>query len=195
MEEAMVRTLEKNECSDNEQENVDEEETYEELYGDVNVNLEGVVDEEEGIRDEEMIDATTTSVPDLLDFASVFRFNERVSSLEKDVSQFKQDDKYAKLLDQIKSYISAIVDDNLTTRIRYVVQTALQSYTAEFEKEAKAEHDRFIDIIDKSIKDVTQEEIKSQHPTILPDFVTPMIQCTVAESFENVVLAKSSSQP
>ncbi|GJY96867.1 hypothetical protein Tco_0513777 [Tanacetum coccineum] len=53
-----VRTLEKNECSDNEQENVDEEETYEELYGDVNVNLEGVVDEEEGIRDEEMIDAS-----------------------------------------------------------------------------------------------------------------------------------------
>ncbi|GJY96866.1 hypothetical protein Tco_0513776 [Tanacetum coccineum] len=130
----------------------------------------------------------TTSLPDLLDFASVFRFNERVSSLEKDVSQFKQDDKSAKLLDQIKSRIPAIVDDHLTTRIGYVVQTAFQSYTAEFEKEAKAEHDRFIDIIDKSSKDFTQEEIKSQLPTILPDFVTPMIQSTVAESFENKIL-------
>ncbi|GJW06159.1 hypothetical protein Tco_1568582 [Tanacetum coccineum] len=46
-----------NKCSNNEQENVDEEETYEELYGDVNVNLEGAVHEEEGIRDEEIIDA------------------------------------------------------------------------------------------------------------------------------------------
>ncbi|GJW06160.1 hypothetical protein Tco_1568583 [Tanacetum coccineum] len=89
-------------------------------------------------------------------------FNERVSSLEKDVSQLKQDDKSAQHLEQIKSQILAI--------------------------EAKAEQDRFIDIINKLIKYVIQEEIKSQLPMILPDFVTPMIQSTIAESFENKIL-------
>ncbi|GKC81350.1 hypothetical protein Tco_1137067 [Tanacetum coccineum] len=78
---------------------------------------------------------------------------------------------------------------------KMIIQTALQSYTTEFEKESKAKHDRFIDIIDNSIKDVTQDKIKRQLLKILPDFITPMIQSTVTESLENVVLAKSYSQP
>ncbi|GJX31012.1 hypothetical protein Tco_0240867 [Tanacetum coccineum] len=138
---------------------------------------------------------STTSFPKLRDFISVFKFNERVSSLEKDVSQLKQDDKSAQHLEQIKSQILAIVDEHLSTRIGYAVQTAVQSYTVEFEKEAKAEQDRFIDIINNLIKYVIQEEIKKQLLKILPDFVTPMIQSQVTESLENVVLAKSSSQP
>ncbi|GKA97835.1 hypothetical protein Tco_0825729 [Tanacetum coccineum] len=38
---------------------------------------------------------TTTSLPALPDFASVFKFNERVFNLEKDVSEIKQVDQYA----------------------------------------------------------------------------------------------------
>ncbi|GKD27385.1 hypothetical protein Tco_1233599 [Tanacetum coccineum] len=92
-----------------------------------------------------------------------------------------------------------MTDAHLSTRLGYAVQTALQSYTAKFEKEAQAEKDRYIDLIEKSIKDIIKDEVKSQLPQILPkevsDFATSVIQSTITESLENVILAKSSSQP
>ncbi|GKD02835.1 hypothetical protein Tco_1177809, partial [Tanacetum coccineum] len=64
---------------------------------------------------------------------------------------------------------------------------------------AQAEKEIYIDIIEKSVKEIIKDEVKSQLPQILPkeisDFATPVIQSTINESLENVVLAKSSSQP
>ncbi|GJZ93293.1 hypothetical protein Tco_0665358 [Tanacetum coccineum] len=64
---------------------------------------------------------------------------------------------------------------------------------------AQAENDRYIDLIEKSVKHIIKDEVKIQLPQILPkevsDFATPVIQSTITESLENVVLAKSSSQP
>ncbi|GJV53235.1 hypothetical protein Tco_1448976 [Tanacetum coccineum] len=98
---------------------------------------------------------TTTSIPALLDFSSLFGFDQIVFALEKELSQFKQ-------------------------------------------KKAQAKKDRYIDLIEKSIKDIIKDEVKSQLPQILPqeifDFATPVIQSTINESLENVILAKSSSQ-
>nr|GEZ10122.1 hypothetical protein [Tanacetum cinerariifolium] len=75
----------------------------------------------------------------------------------------------------------------------------LRSYTIEFKKKAQAEKEKYIDIIEKSVKEIIKDEVKSQLPYILPkeisDFATPVIQRTINESLENVVLAKSSSQP
>ncbi|GJZ19380.1 hypothetical protein Tco_0555970 [Tanacetum coccineum] len=65
-----------------------------------------------------------------------------------------------------------------------------RSYTAEFEKKAQAEKDRYIDLIEKSIKDIIKDEVKSKLPQILPkeisDFATPVIQSTINESLKNV---------
>ncbi|GJT07390.1 hypothetical protein Tco_0841852 [Tanacetum coccineum] len=103
---------------------------------------------------------TTSSIPALSDFASLFGFDQRVSALEQQLSQ---------------------------------------SYTAEFEKEAQAEKEKYIDIIEKLVKEIIKYEVKSQLPHILPkeisDFATLVIQSTINESLENVVLAESSSQP
>nr|GEU32588.1 hypothetical protein [Tanacetum cinerariifolium] len=99
----------------------------------------------------------------------------RVSYLEQEVCKLKQVDNFTTIFESIKSQIPAIIVDHLATRLRYDVQTAFQSYKADFEKEAHAEQDRFIDEIS--------------------DFATPLIQRTIAESHENVVMAKSSSQP
>ncbi|GJT28168.1 hypothetical protein Tco_0908443 [Tanacetum coccineum] len=115
-------------------------------------------------------ESTTTSIPALPNFSSLFGFDHRVSTLEKEF-----------------------------TRIGYATQTALQSYTAEFEKKAQAERRTYIDLIEKSVKDIIKDEVKSQLPQILSkevsDFATPVIQSTAAESLKNVVLAQSSSQP
>ncbi|GJX31232.1 putative reverse transcriptase domain-containing protein [Tanacetum coccineum] len=91
-----------------------------------------------------------------------------------------------------------MVDEHLTTRIGYAVQTAFQSYKVEYEKEAQAEQDRFIKIIDKSVKEMVKNKVKSQLNKTLPkqiaDFATPVIQSIVDASIEDAVLAKSSSQ-
>ncbi|GJZ61001.1 hypothetical protein Tco_0617138 [Tanacetum coccineum] len=142
---------------------------------------------------------TTTSIPALPDFSSLFRFDQRVSTLETELSQLKQADHSAQLLESVKSQLPTMVDDLLSTRIGYATRTALQSYTKEFEKKAQEERKLYIDVVEKSIKDIIKDEVKSLMPQILPkevsDFATPVIQSTINESLENVVLAKSSSQP
>nr|GEZ17482.1 hypothetical protein [Tanacetum cinerariifolium]GEZ18277.1 hypothetical protein [Tanacetum cinerariifolium] len=66
-------------------------------------------------------------------------------------------------------------------------------------KEALAEKKEYIDLIDTSVRTIIKEEVKTQLPQILPkavsDFATPVIEQNVTESLEDVVLAKSSSQP
>ncbi|GJR73684.1 hypothetical protein Tco_0086049 [Tanacetum coccineum] len=143
--------------------------------------------------------STATLIPVLPDFSSLFRFDQRVSTLERELSQLKQADHSAQLLESAKSQIPTIVDDLLSTRIGYATQTALQSYTKEFEKKAQEERKLYIDVVEKSVKDIIKDEVKSQLPQILPkevsEFATPVIQSTINESLENVILAKSSSQP
>ncbi|GJT56427.1 retrovirus-related pol polyprotein from transposon TNT 1-94 [Tanacetum coccineum] len=54
--------------------------------------------------------------------------------------------------------------------------TALQSYTKEFEKKPQEERKLYIDVVEKSIKDIIKDEVKSQLPQILAkevsDFTT-----------------------
>ncbi|GKE57348.1 hypothetical protein Tco_1496533 [Tanacetum coccineum] len=114
-------------------------------------------------------ETTTTSIPALLDFSSLFGFDQRVSALEKELSQFKQADHSAQLLATIKSQIPSMVDTQLSTRLGDSIQEAFRSYTSEFEKKAQAERKRYIDLVENSTKDIIKDK--------------------------NVVLAKSYSQP
>ncbi|GJZ59289.1 hypothetical protein Tco_0615105 [Tanacetum coccineum] len=124
-------------------------------------------------------ETTTTSIHVLLDFSSLFRFDQRVSALEKELSQFKQSDHYAQLLTTIKSQIHAMVDDHLGIRLGDSIQEAFRSYTTEFKKKAQAERKRYIDLVENSVKDIIKDEVKNQLPRILPKevskFATPVI--------------------
>ncbi|GJT33005.1 hypothetical protein Tco_0923424 [Tanacetum coccineum] len=73
----------------------------------------------------------------------------------------------AQLLETIKSQIPAMVDAQLSTRLEDSIKKSFRSYTAEFEKKAKDERKRYIDLVE--------------------NFIT--------KSLKNIVLAKSSSQP
>ncbi|GKC53545.1 hypothetical protein Tco_1076290 [Tanacetum coccineum] len=107
----------------------------------------------------------TTSFPALPDFSSVFRFNDRVTNLEKDLSEMKQVDQYAEAI----SSILAIVEHYIGNKLGEAIQKAIKSHTAECREEALADKREYIDLIDTSQN--------------------------VTESLEAVVLAKSSSQP
>ncbi|GJV03472.1 hypothetical protein Tco_1337041 [Tanacetum coccineum] len=109
---------------------------------------------------------TTTLIPALLDFLSLFRFDQRVYALEKELSLLKQADHSAQLLATIKSQIPAMVDAHISTRLGDSIQEAFRSYTTEFEKKAQAERKRYVDLVEN----------------------------TITESLENIILAKSSSQ-
>ncbi|GKB87328.1 hypothetical protein Tco_0959600 [Tanacetum coccineum] len=75
-----------------------------------------------------------------------------------------------------------MVDDLLSTRNGYATRTALESYSKEFEKKAQEERKLYIDVVEKSVKDIIKDEVKTE-------------SLTEFESLENVFLAKSSSQP
>ncbi|GJW17524.1 hypothetical protein Tco_0024960 [Tanacetum coccineum] len=115
------------------------------------------------------------------------------------LSQIKQADLSAQVFESVKSQLPTMVDDLLSTKIGYATRTALQSYTQEFEKKAQEEMKVYIGVVKKSVKDIIKDEVKSLLPRILPkevsNFATPVIQSTINESLENVILAKSFSQP
>ncbi|GKA79558.1 hypothetical protein Tco_0786154 [Tanacetum coccineum] len=69
-------------------------------------------------------ETTTTTIPALLDFSSLFGFDQRVFALEKELCQIKQADHSAQLLTTIKSQIPAMVDAQLSTRLEDSIKKA-----------------------------------------------------------------------
>ncbi|GKD63861.1 hypothetical protein Tco_1305969 [Tanacetum coccineum] len=137
----------------------------------------------------------TTLFLALPDFSSVFKFNDRVTKLETDLSEMKQVDQYAQAI----SSIPAIVDHYINNKLKEAVQQAITSHTVECREEALADKKEYIDLIDTSVRTIIREVVKTQLPYMLPkvvlDFVTPVIERNVIESLEVAVLAKYSSQP
>ncbi|GJX04596.1 hypothetical protein Tco_0190512 [Tanacetum coccineum] len=105
----------------------------------------------------------TTSFPTLPDFSSVFKFNERVTNLEK-----------------IYCYIG--------NKQGEAIQQEIKSHTTECREEALADKREYIDHIDTSVRAIIKEEVKTQLPQILPqavsEFATSVIEKSVTESLE-----------
>ncbi|GJR09303.1 hypothetical protein Tco_0791955 [Tanacetum coccineum] len=138
---------------------------------------------------------TTTSLPTLPDFASVFKFNERVFNLEKDVSEIKQVDQYAQAL----SSIPAIVDRYMDNKLGDAINKAILTHNLDCKQEDPDEKNAYIELVDISMRALIKEEVNTQIPQILPravsDFSNPVIEKNVTESVEAAVLTRSSSQP
>nr|GEW16596.1 hypothetical protein [Tanacetum cinerariifolium] len=86
---------------------------------------------------------TTTS---LLDFASVFKFNERVTNLEKDLLEIKQVDQYAQAL----SFIHAIADRYMDNKLRKAINKAIQAHNFDCREEVQAEKREYIELVDST---------------------------------------------
>nr|GEV20369.1 RNA-binding KH domain-containing protein PEPPER-like [Tanacetum cinerariifolium] len=63
-----------------------------------------------------------------------------------------------------------------------IKETALESYTKEFEKKAQEERKLYIDVVEKSVKDILKDEVKSLLPQIY------------LRKYQTLPLAKSSSK-
>ncbi|GJU90942.1 hypothetical protein Tco_1303365 [Tanacetum coccineum] len=119
-----------------------------------------------------LIIVTTNPLSTLPDFASVFRFNDRVTTLEKEVAKLKKD-----LLD---TQVTTLVDEHLDTQL---------GETGE----------EFMKFLSESLTTRIKEQLKDQPPQILPkevsNFAPPVIEKLIKESRDEVTLAKVSSQP
>nr|GEZ42690.1 hypothetical protein [Tanacetum cinerariifolium] len=168
--------------------------TTSQLYDDVDIRLNEQVDTNDGFVQEKDTDAAMSNVkqgnenpkilqviedahqtPTLLtlpDFASVFRFNNKVTALEKEVVELKEDD-------PLKTQVTALVDEHLDARLG-------------------ATRDKFMNFLLASITVRITEQVKNQLPQILPKEVSTfsplVIQIIVTETLKQEVLAKDSSQ-
>nr|GEV70757.1 retrovirus-related Pol polyprotein from transposon TNT 1-94 [Tanacetum cinerariifolium] len=137
----------------------------------------------------------TTLFTSLLNFVSVFKFNERVTNLEKDLSEIKKVDQYAQAL----SSIPAIVDRYMYNILGDAIKKAIQTHNFNCREEAQAEKIEYIELVDLTVRTIIKEEVNARLPQILPkaisDVVTLVIEKNVTESLEAAVLTRSSSQP
>nr|GEX66736.1 hypothetical protein [Tanacetum cinerariifolium] len=72
------------------------------------------------------ITKATTSLLAIPDLSSLFGFNQRVYALEKELTQLKQVDYSAQLLEAIKSQVPVVVEAHLGTRLRDTIQQVLK---------------------------------------------------------------------
>ncbi|GJU08152.1 hypothetical protein Tco_1124582, partial [Tanacetum coccineum] len=81
------------------------------------------------------VSEATTLFPALPDFSSVFKFNDRVTNLEKDLSEMKQVDQYTQAI----SSIPAIVDRYIDNKLGESIQQAIKSHIAKCREEDLAD--------------------------------------------------------
>ncbi|GJU76483.1 hypothetical protein Tco_1273553 [Tanacetum coccineum] len=115
---------------------------------------------------------TTNPLSTLPDFASVFRFNDRITTLEKEVAKLKKD--------PLHTQVTTLVDEHLDTRLGET-------------------REEFMNFLSESLTARIKEQVKDQLPQILPkevsNFAPPVIEALIKESRDEVTLAKVSSQP
>ncbi|GJW85867.1 hypothetical protein Tco_0159012 [Tanacetum coccineum] len=115
---------------------------------------------------------TKNPLSTLSDFASVFRFNDRITTLEKEVAELKKD--------PLHTQVTTLVNEHLDTRLGET-------------------REEFMKFLSESLTKRIKEQVKDQLPQILPkevsNFAPPVIEELIKESRDEVTLAKLSSQP
>ncbi|GJV52734.1 hypothetical protein Tco_1448475 [Tanacetum coccineum] len=128
----------------------------------------------------------TTTVPEIPNFASLFEFERRVSSLESNLSELKQTNQFAEAL----SSIMGIVDKYLETKVKDTVDVAIQLKSDKLSEEAQAENQDFLNSIDSNMKRIIKEQVKAQTSKIMKK-----VEKYVTETLGAEVLVRSINQP
>ncbi|GJS46704.1 hypothetical protein Tco_0596825 [Tanacetum coccineum] len=137
-------------------------------------------------------DSTTTppnpikTLPEFPNFASLFGFEQRVSELETEMSEFKQTSQFI----EVVSSIPDIVDNYLASKMKDAVDVAIKLQLNKLKEEAQAKNEEFLSQIDSNIKAIIKDQVKAQVSKILPK-----VEKYVTESLGAEVLVRSTNQP
>nr|GEX23126.1 hypothetical protein [Tanacetum cinerariifolium] len=135
---------------------------------------------------------TPTTIPsavlqNLPTFDSVFRFEDRVKSLEVNFSEFMQTNQFAKAV----SKIPGIIHQYMTQQMTEVVREAIQIQTEWLQDSFQRENDEFLRTIDENIKKIIKGQVKSQVKEQVSR-ILPRIKESVNAQLEAEVLTRSS---
>ncbi|GKC49197.1 hypothetical protein Tco_1071942, partial [Tanacetum coccineum] len=128
----------------------------------------------------------TTTMPEIPNFASIFGFECRVSSLESDLSEIKQTNQF----DEALSSITGIVDNYLTSKMKDEVNMALQLKSNKLREEAQAENQDFLNSLDSNMNRIIKEQVKAQISKIMTK-----VEKYVTKTLGAEVLVRSTNQP
>ncbi|GKD12707.1 hypothetical protein Tco_1197114, partial [Tanacetum coccineum] len=128
----------------------------------------------------------TITLPEIPNFASLFRFEQRVSILETKLSEFNQTSQFAETI----SIILGIVDQYLASNMKEAVDVAVRLQSNKLKEEVKAKNQKFFNQVDLTMKAIIKDHVKAQVSKIMSQ-----IEKYVTESLGAEVLVGSTNQP
>nr|GEZ43554.1 hypothetical protein [Tanacetum cinerariifolium] len=120
-------------------------------------------------------------------FDSVFRFDERLKSLEANFSEYRQTNPFAEAV----SNISSIVHQYMNQQMNEVVRVVVQIQTDRLRDSYQRENDEFLQTIDENMKRIIKEQVKGQVKEQVSK-ILPRIEQYVNAQLEAKVLTRSS---
>nr|GEV44454.1 hypothetical protein [Tanacetum cinerariifolium] len=120
-------------------------------------------------------------------FDSVFRFDDRLRSLEQNFSEVMQTTQFAGAVSAILEIVQHFIDQRMNEAVQVVVR--LQS--DRLREEAQKESDEFLRTVDENIKKVIKEQVKYQVKAQVSK-ILPRIEQAVNEQLKAEVLTRSS---
>ncbi|GKF36372.1 hypothetical protein Tco_0113130, partial [Tanacetum coccineum] len=131
----------------------------------------------------------SSSLQYLPNFGSLFGFDHRLKTLEKNFSKFNQTNQFATTV----SSIPGIVDAYLANKMHEAVKTTVQLQSERLIEEAQAENIDFINKLDDNIKKIIKDQVKEQVKAQVSK-IFPKIKKTINEQLEDEVLTRSSNE-
>ncbi|GKE49619.1 hypothetical protein Tco_1480877 [Tanacetum coccineum] len=131
----------------------------------------------------------SSSLQDLSNFGSLFRFNRRLKTLENNFSEFNQMNQFVAAV----SLIPSIVDAYLANKMHEAVKTTIQLQSKRLRDEAQAENADFINKLDDNIKKIIKNQVKEQVKAQVSK-ILPKIKKTVNEQLKAEILTRSSNE-
>nr|GEZ94952.1 hypothetical protein [Tanacetum cinerariifolium] len=126
-------------------EGLDAEDDDNELYGDININLEGI---DSLFESTPRVDVPVTTT-DLPNFGSLFGFDHRLKTLEANFSEFMQTNQFAKAV----FFIPSIVDRYIDHRMNKAVKVAI------IKEQVKVQVSKILPKIDKTVNEQLGAEV------------------------------------
>nr|GFB61071.1 hypothetical protein [Tanacetum cinerariifolium] len=120
-------------------------------------------------------------------FDSVFRFEDRVKSLEVNFSKFIQTNQFAEAVSNILGIVHQYMNQQMTEAIR----EAVQIQTDRLQDSLQRENEEFLCTIDENMKRIIKEKVKSQVKEQVSR-ILPRIEEFVNTHLEAKVLTRSS---
>nr|GEW55267.1 hypothetical protein [Tanacetum cinerariifolium] len=159
----------------------DAEDDDNELYGDLNINLEvtttvepllltaptlpppsiPIISQVQQAPAPSPATAPSTSLQDLPNFVSLFGFDHRLKTLEANFSEFMQTNQFSEAV----SSIPGIVDRYLDHRMIEAVKVAVQLQSDKLRDESQAENKDFLNKLDENFQKIIKEQVKKQVKT------------------------------